>query len=146
MIGNGNGGCAGAGAGSGSGAGDGADSDSASDSGWDAEIMAERRFVVRRSGSGSGSVSGSEGGELIAGLVRVGRPRRHERGDWACRVWAEGLRSWSGPSEVFGADSWNALATAMGFLRRMAELELERGSRFEDGEGREWPSEGLFEF
>ena len=69
-------------------------------------------------------------GELAPVVLRVGMPFAHVKGDYACRVEAEGLRLWEGPTEIFGASSFQALALGLRHLRSMLAAEVKHGAVF----------------
>lgn len=75
-------------------------------------------------------------GGMATACIRVGLPRPHPRGDFACPVTIEGLRGREGTSELFGVSSLQALVLGLRFLHRLLAIEVGRGSilRWEGGE------------
>jgi hypothetical protein len=74
-------------------------------------------------------------GELRRLTIAVGRPVRRDAGAWACTVTIADVLP---PTAVDGADSFAALARALGRVReRLSELEAEGWSLYRDSSQRE---------
>ena len=67
-------------------------------------------------------------GACVPVRVGVGSPFPHPKGDWACEVFADGLRVWEGSNAICGVDSWQALILALRVLREMLQEEERQGA------------------
>lgn len=75
--------------------------------------------------------------------VQVGRPRRFERGGWACPVLITTIDE--RVRDIYGEDSMQALCLAVRFVHRMLHSVVERGCRLVDPqEGSDFPLEAYF--
>src|ERR1039457_2539449 len=66
-------------------------------------------------------------GHSFTSILRVGRPRLHDRGMWSCSLSMDGLFHEDRP--LFGDDSLQALCLAMDFARSQLQDCVSRGGQ-----------------
>ena len=76
-------------------------------------------------------------GESVPVYLHITRPVNRPKGGWACQVAGEGLRSWNGPTQIYGSGSLQALVRSLRFLHEVLSGEVRQGAIFrQDSTGR----------